>query len=94
GRIMNRPEAELIAAAQGSDSDARFAAVLASLTVRAGRAASLPLRDRERMLGTASRGRSKAVIELSGDGLAFGDWLINNIDKVHRSWLEASGAED
>lgn len=94
GRIMNRPEAELIAAAQGLDSDARFAAVLASLTVRAEKATSLPLRDRERMLGTASRGRSKAVIELSGDGLAFGDWLINNIDKVHRSWLEASGAED
>lgn len=94
GRIVNRPEAELIAAAQGIDSDARFAAVMASVTARTERTPPLPLRDRERMLGTATRRRSKAVIELSGDGRAFGDWLIDNIDKVHRSWLEAGGAED
>lgn len=93
-RMKNRPSAELIAAAQGASSDARFAAVLASVTTPAEKPAPLPLRGQGKTLGTATRGRSKAVIELSGDGRAFGDWLIENIDKVHRSWLDAGGADD
>lgn len=94
GRTMNRPEAELVAAAQGDSSDARFAAVLASVTARSEKPGPLPLCGRGKTLGTASRGRHKTVIELSGDGRAFGDWLIDNIDEVHRSWLDAGGADE
>lgn len=93
-RMKNRPVADLVAAAQGASSDARFAAVLAAVTTRAEKPASLPLRGQGKTLGTATRGLNKAVIELSGDGRAFGDWLIENIEKVHRSWLHAGGADD
>ena len=93
-RMTEGSGARLVAAARGEDSDARFAAVLAAVSAPRERPAPLPLRDRDTTLGTATRGDRKTVIELSGEGKAFGDWLIDNIDKVHRSWRDAGGAED
>lgn len=88
-RMKGHSQDSLIAAAKGPDSDARFVAVLEFLTVRNRKPAGLPLQDQGRSLGSATRGRSKTVIELSGDGKEFGDWLIDNIQEVHRNWLKS-----
>ncbi|WP_265502407.1 plasmid partitioning protein RepB [Paracoccus beibuensis] len=94
-RMKGQTHDSVIAAAQGEDSDARFAAALAFVTSRNEKPAALPLQDQDIRLGSASRGRSKNVIELSGDGKEFGDWLIENIQEVHRSWLRSrSGSGD
>ena len=41
-------------------------------------------------LGEARRGRTKTVIELSGEGREFGEWLADHLDEVHRNWLESN----
>ena len=38
-------------------------------------------------LGEARRGKRKTVIELSGEGREFGEWLADHLDEVHRNWL-------
>ncbi|MGP9804912.1 plasmid partitioning protein RepB [Paracoccus sp. NSM] len=93
-KVAGRPEDELIAAAQGPDSDTRFAAVLAAISAPPRQPTALPLRGDGATLGTARRGKTKAIIELSGDGRAFGDWLIDNIQEVHRDWLQRQSGQD
>lgn len=79
----------LIAAAKGPDSDARFLAVLAALTP--GRPAP-PARALQaadgRALGHARKTKGKTVIELSGQGRAFADWLVDHIEDLHRDWSD------
>lgn len=93
-KIAGRPEDELISAAQGPDSDIRFAAVLAAVSAPPRHPTALPLRGDGATLGTVRRSKTKAVIELSGDGRAFGDWLIDNIQEVHRDWLQRQSGQD
>ncbi|MBW7057800.1 plasmid partitioning protein RepB [Paracoccus bogoriensis] len=93
-RIAGHSQDELIAAARGPDSDARFAAVLAAVSAAPRPSAPLPLRSANATLGTARRSKTRAVLELTGAGRAFGDWLIDNIHEVHRDWLRRQGGQD
>lgn len=91
-KAKGRDIADLIAAAKGPDSDARFAAVLAAASETRTRAEPKVLRgDGGARLGQVKRATNKTVIELTGEGRAFADWLVDNIDEVHRNWLETKG---
>ncbi len=87
-KAAGRSPDELIAAALGGDSDARFVAVLTAM------AAPKPTPLTPRMLrggdgdilGQARKTKGKTVIELSGDGRAFADWLVDHITELHRDW--------
>lgn len=89
---QGRSAAEIAAAAQGPDSDARFAAVLAALQ------APRPAPPAPRRLASADGGdlgsvrniKGKTVIELTGDG-AFADWLADHITQLHRDWQTQNG---
>ncbi|WP_408595166.1 plasmid partitioning protein RepB (plasmid) [Paracoccus marcusii] len=80
------PEA-LIAAAKGPDSDARFLAVLAQLAPpkQAPNTRALQSADGS-ALGHAAKLKGKIVIELSGHGQEFADWLVDHIEDLHRDW--------
>ena len=79
---------ELVAAARGEDSDARFVAVLAAMT--APKPAPLTPRilhgEDGDILGQARKTKGKTVIELSGEGRAFADWLVDHMTELHRDW--------
>lgn len=80
------PEA-LIAAAKGPDSDARFLAVLAAMAPPKQEPDARPLQTTDgRALGYARKLKGKTVIELSGQGRAFADWLVDHIEDLHRDW--------
>ncbi|MFN3273601.1 MAG: plasmid partitioning protein RepB [Paracoccus sp. (in: a-proteobacteria)] len=82
------PEA-LIAAAKGPDSDARFLAVLAALAQPRQATDARPLQTADgRALGHARKSKGKTVIELSGQGRAFADWLVDHIEDLHRDWSD------
>lgn len=80
----------MVQAAQGESSDQRFEAVFDALApARAVPAAPRKLTGQNgAALGEARPGKRKMVIELSGDGREFGDWLADHLDEVHRNWLE------
>lgn len=80
---------DLIAAAQGADSDTRFTAVLASLMApKAAPLAPVTLHGSDgKPLGQTLKKKGKTVIELSGEGRAFADWLVDHLTELHRDWL-------
>lgn len=88
-----RPARELAAAARGSDSDARFEAVLASVQApRPPAPRARPLASAEgQALGNARISNDKIVIELAGQGRAFADWLVDHITDLHRDWQQNNG---
>lgn len=89
-KMPGHSPAKLIAAAQGPDSDARFAAVLAATVMPRQQTVPQVLRGGNgARLGQAKRATHKTVIELTGEGRAFADWLVDHIDEVHRNWLES-----
>ncbi|MTH78515.1 plasmid partitioning protein RepB [Paracoccus aestuariivivens] len=92
-KIQGRSVQDMVEAAVGKDSDSRFAAVLEALAVPRPKSAQQVLRGNggER-LGQAKRGKNKSMIELTGEGNAFGEWLIQNIHEVHRDWLSKQPA--
>ncbi len=79
---------ELIAAATGARSDARFEAVLAA--IQAPKPAAITPRPlagaNGAALGQARKAKGKTVIELTGEGRAFADWLIDHMTELHRDW--------
>ena len=81
----------LIDAARGANSDARFVAVLAMLS--APRPAPLtprPLNGSDgTALGQTRKTKGKTVIELTGEGRAFADWLVDHITELHRDWRQS-----
>lgn len=83
----------LIEAAKGPDSDARFVAVLASLAApKPASAAPRALQGQDGVsLGSARKTKGKTVIELSGEGRAFADWLVDRIEELHRDWQKKEG---
>lgn len=86
-KAQGQPAEALIAAAQGPDSDARFLAVLASLTLPKTTPSTRTLTGRDgSQLGLARKTKGKTVIELSGQGRAFADWLVDHIEDLHRDW--------
>lgn len=91
-KMQGRNTSDLIAAAQGADSDTRFAAVLAATTQSKPKSEPQVLRGhKQARLGQVKRATNKTVIELTGEGRAFADWLVENIDQVHRNWLDSQG---
>ena len=87
-KSAGRSPDELVAAARGEDSDARFVAVLAAMT--APKPAPLTPRilhgEDGDILGQARKTKGKTVIELSGEGRAFADWLVDHMTELHRDW--------
>lgn len=82
-RSKDMDPAPLIAAAVGDTSDARFDAVLAHLSVK-----PKPRPMDDGTLASVSRSARTTTITLSrakADG--FDDWLIANMDEIHRNWL-------
>ncbi|RMC30792.1 plasmid partitioning protein RepB [Paracoccus alkanivorans] len=92
-KAKGRDADALIEAAKGPDSDARFVAVLASLAApRPARIAPRDLQGQDGVsLGTARKTKGKTVIELSGEGRAFADWLVDRIEELHRDWQKKEG---
>lgn len=88
-KARGKPADTLVAAAIGPDSDARFLAVLTSLTPPRAPALQEPLADPDgKPLGKALRQKRKTVIELTGEGRAFGDWLLEQLPELHRQWKD------
>lgn len=92
--VQRARNADLAAAqrtARGDSSDERFQAVFDALSPPRAAAPSVrPLTGRNgQALGTARSGKKKLVIELTGEGREFGDWLANHLHEVHRNWLES-----
>lgn len=88
-KAEGRPIDDLVSLAQGPDSDARFAAVLAGLSTPSARPAAQALHAADGIpLGQARRGRSRTVIELDRGNQDFANWLIDNIAEFHRDWLQ------
>ena len=78
---------DLISAAEGEDSDARFLAVLAKLAPSRRATSTRSLRTADgSTLGQVAELKGKTVIELSGKGREFADWLIDHIEELHRDW--------
>lgn len=97
-RLRGRDPAEMIAAAQGADSDSRFRAVFEAAgrpPARADARADAELRgDGGAALGRVRRGKGRVSIELTGEGAAFADWLLQQIEELHRSWRGQTGGKD
>ncbi len=91
-RARGADQSALLRAARGDSSDERFEAVfVAASPVRAPLAGPQMLTGRDgQALGEARKGKTKTVIELSGEGRAFGEWLADHLDEVHRNWLESN----
>lgn len=87
---------ELVKLAQGPDSDSRFEAVLTGVTFPSPTvtpAASEALKgDDGREIGQVLRGTKTVTLTFSRKKAAgFEDWLAENIDRLHRDWLNAGG---
>lgn len=91
-RMKDRPLEEVLALAAGDSSDARFDAVLAGLTERrtpspAPDKALLTGADGVR-LGAISRNTRATTLTIeAGRSEGFADWLVENMDDIHRRWL-------
>lgn len=80
-------------AAVGDSSDQRFEALFAALApMRVPGSGPRRLRsDSGTDLGQARAAKTKMVIELTGEGREFGDWLADHLHEVHRNWLKQKG---
>lgn len=83
-RVKGRPLPQLLKAAKGDDSDARFSSVLAMLA--SPRPEAEPLKVDGEQIGRIRRGKSRMSLEISPE---FGDWLAENIDRLHRDWKDS-----
>lgn len=87
GKVQGHASEALIDSAQGPDSDARFLAVLAAMSSPKAASGSRALQAADgRAIGNARKTKGKTVIELSGQGRAFADWLVDHIEDLHRDW--------
>ncbi|MDO5640871.1 MAG: plasmid partitioning protein RepB [Paracoccus sp. (in: a-proteobacteria)] len=86
---QGQPPEALIAAAVGPRSDTRFEAVLAALQLpKSAQPAPRALTGADgARIGQARKSKGKTVIELTGEGRAFADWLIDHMKDIHRDWL-------
>lgn len=91
GRARGRSAAQLVAAAQGPDSDARFAALFQALAAPRKAAPGDPLTAGGRAVGQIQRGRAKVRLDLDP---GFGAWIADNIERLHRDWAQTRGGAD
>lgn len=95
-RLKGRRIEDVLPLAEGATSDMRFEAVLASLTQRSPSPApdKIPLNGSSgERLGAVSRNNRATMLTIDSSRHAkFADWLIENMDEIHRSWL--SGREE
>jgi len=95
-RLKGRRIDDVLPLAEGATSDIRFEAVLASLTQRSPSPApdKIPLNGSSgERLGAVSRNNRATMLTIDSSRHAqFADWLIENMDEIHRSWL--SGREE
>ncbi|MCZ0961090.1 plasmid partitioning protein RepB [Paracoccus benzoatiresistens] len=88
-KARGRSVPELVAAARGANSDARFAAVFAAISAPpAAQKAQILQADDGAVLGQVRRSKTRTVIELEAGGRDFADWLVDNLSEVHRAWLQ------
>lgn len=93
-RVRGRGVAELVKAAQGPDSDARFQAVVAAAGQPSPAPQTAPVTGAEgAALGQVKRGRKAVSIEISQENAAFADWLLDRMHELHRDW-HATRAKD
>lgn len=86
-------------AAVAATSDARFEQVMRALTPSdagsdvgpdVGSDAVRQIRaENGALLGQARPGPRKIVIELTGQGREFGEWLADHLPEIHRNWLDS-----
>lgn len=78
-------------AATAATSDARFEQVMRALTPAREKpdAARQIKAANGALLGEARPAAKKMVIELTGQGREFGDWLADHLPEIHRNWLES-----
>lgn len=88
-RVKDMDVQSLVAAATGANSDARFDAVLAHMTAKPKSTPKPSLTGADgRSLGDISRSARATTLTFSRDKAAgFDDWLIANMDEIHRNWL-------
>lgn len=91
GRSKDWAPDDLIAAAKGADSDARFAALFAATASPGSTSRPAPLAAKGVPIGQITRARGKARLEVD---LGFGDWLAAQIDRLHSDWQSASNTND
>jgi len=82
---------DLLSAAQGASSEARFDAVMAALVTP--RPAAPPARshklDTGAELAKSTRKAGKTVLTLDSKAApGFDDWLVENLSQLHRDWLD------
>lgn len=82
---------DLIAAATGADSDARFSALYLALSTPRPTVPPTPLRAGTVDLGTLRRSAGRVRLDLDEE---FGNWLARNIDQLHRDWKATDRDED
>lgn len=92
-RVRGADLESAIAAAKGADSDARFEAVSLALTpTRPPAPVPAQIIDSNGKRIAEIRGSArKTVIELTGEGREFGEWLAHNLQEIHRNWLKDKG---
>ncbi|WP_237763583.1 plasmid partitioning protein RepB [Falsirhodobacter sp. alg1] len=87
-RMRDIQPKQLIDAAQGATSDARFEAVLAHVTNRPKAATKPTLAGANGPIGAVTQTARNTTLTLSRTKSAgFDDWLIANMDSIHRDWL-------
>ncbi|MCJ8140926.1 plasmid partitioning protein RepB [Falsirhodobacter halotolerans] len=87
-RLPGKDPASLVDAAQGETSDLRFEAVLAATNTRAQPVERPALLGAHGPLGEVSRKAKVTTLQFSREAAAgFDDWLIANLDEIHRDWL-------
>lgn len=90
-KIKNHDPDQVIAAAQGATSDARFLAVFKALTPSHPRESEVDFRGllaHGEPIGSVRTEKGRSYLDLPQE---FGDWLVQNIDQIHRDWANQRG---
>ncbi|MDB6454559.1 plasmid partitioning protein RepB [Falsirhodobacter sp. 20TX0035] len=92
-RIKDQEVQPLVAAAKGDASDARFEAVLAHVSTPPKPAKRPVLAGADGApLGDVLRGAKTTTLNIARDKAdGFDDWLVANMDRIHRDWLSSRG---
>lgn len=86
-------ERDMVSAAKGTTSEARFDAVMAMLrTPKPAAVKSEPVESKTgAALATVTRTGGKVTLKLAKDTQGFDDWLVQNLSAIHRDWENQRG---
>lgn len=91
-RLEGRDAAEVAQLARGASSDARFAAVFAALAAPRPAPDVRPLTGADaRPLAELRRARGRTVLSFTAAAEGFDDWLVDNLERLHREFLAGRG---